>query len=207
MSNKTTQKILRQVIRIKKPIRIIEFGCGLKSTFIIKSELARLKSGFLVSLEDNKDWYNKIKQYNDKYGEVIFSNFDLFNGLLCYDYKPFGIYDLVLIDGPDRPEKTLYLLKKFLNSSSLWLNDKNLCGQQSCCLLEYVWPYINHKTIIIVDGRVAAVYHYYQVFHNKIKIYPQGKPYKKPKIRFLKLRHRKHRLPKMSSCSIIRKVK
>lgn len=144
------------------PKRVLELGSGLFSTVFIKKKLKNV-GGYLVSLEDDINWYNKTKLLDDQYGHVVMSNVIL-DGILKYDYELSGIYDIVLIDGPGK--KPLVEFGTYLKKSSHF-GARN--GIQSIDMLEYIWPYINKQSIVIVDNRISAVYYYLSKFDIKIK--------------------------------------
>lgn len=180
-----TLKIVRNEIKRTKPVRLIEMGSGKFSTNLIRKWLSEYSpDGHLVSLESDPAWYKK-KPANDKYGEVIFSK--LLHYPLVYDYNLEGIYDLVLIDGPSMPEDNKR--QNIILSECKKFEINRTKGSQSMHMLEYVWDYVDEKSIILVDGRFATVEYYRNKFKNKITIEGLGR----------ELKHRCH------TCSMIRK--
>src|SRR5690606_37460447 len=82
--------------RINKNHKIFEFGAG-NSTFFYAERAAKV-----VSVEHNKEWYNKIVSIKPSNSEMIFCELKV-NGNYCR--TPLTLtekFDIIIVDGRDR---------------------------------------------------------------------------------------------------------
>jgi hypothetical protein len=82
--------------RIKKQHAVFEFGSGNSTLFYAKY------AGVVVSVEHNKEWYDKIVSAKPENSEMIYCDL-VYGGDYCHVPVKLGEkFDLIIIDGRDR---------------------------------------------------------------------------------------------------------
>ena len=161
--NEDTMKIIRNIVSYSSINSVLELGPG-NSTGIIRSCLENKNRGFCLSLENDPFYYNKLinEMPDSKFGSVNLSEISWDMGL-NYNKKLDGTFDMVFIDGPGMikgkiAKKFISFIKKQLKV----MRPDMRRGTQSLFILDWlVRQDVLHKdTIICVDSRTAAVYHY-----------------------------------------------
>lgn len=170
----TTNKyeIIERLFKENSFKRCLEFGTG-KSTGVIRNLLPL--NGTLISLENEKDYYEKSIQTYPNTNNSKIENVSLRikkNQVQC-SYQLEGIYDFVFVDWPNGKflRKNQIFFKQLLNKHQIDFR-RNKYGFQSFWILDYIWNHINENSIVLIDHRMGSVY-LNQKLH-KIKIEQYG---------------------------------
>jgi len=176
--------LLKKLIESQYVKSVLEIGSGLCSTPIIRNAMKK-KNGYCLSIEDKKEWYNKVTQIlpNDKFGSVELYSLIWKNNKLIYDFETDKKFDFILIDSPYLDTKTIdkkisqNLFQYLSNHDTHWIETvfKNISkgkgGIASINILEYVKNFSHENTIIMVDRRRSAVYYYLRHYKNIFDFY------------------------------------
>ena len=109
--NYTAIKIIKIIIK-KKQISVLEFGSGSSTLWWQKQNITKI-----TSVEDNKDWYEKIKKKIKLQNKVNLFYFENKN-----EYISVGKtekYDFITVDGSVRSKCMKYILENNIHDSSI----------------------------------------------------------------------------------------
>jgi hypothetical protein len=115
---------------IKKTDKVLEYGSGYSTKLI--SDLCE----YVLSIEHQENWYNKLKQDLSNNAEIILKkpNTIYFEGTICGTYEQFKdyieeplnrniIFDIVLIDGRARVECAKFIHNVCDENSIIFIHD------------------------------------------------------------------------------------
>lgn len=174
---KETGNVCKKLIYKCKPDRILEIGCGEKSTVFFRNH-AKKTGSFVLSLEDQPMWYSRVLSVcpDDKNGKIVLSKLVIKNNRVVYDYvfEKNEEYKLVLIDAPGGGKSNF----KFLETiDRRHVTRKKQSGRISIDMLEYVFNNVTINGYIVVDGRPSSVRYYVKNFSKFIKVKYRTKKY------------------------------
>jgi len=115
--------------RLKKEMKVFEFGSGLSSLFYAR------KCKSVTSIEHNQEWFEKVTSHEIKNLSVFLKNLNSENG--DYEKAIFDFdeqYDLIVVDGRNRNKCIFNCIKKLTKNGVIILDDshrdKYLPGKQ-----------------------------------------------------------------------------
>jgi hypothetical protein len=80
--------------RLTTEMRVFEYGCGFSTMWFS----SRVKE--IISVDHDKDWIERLKTYNISNSSV---NYEGSPSSYASSIKKFGLFDIILIDGIERP--------------------------------------------------------------------------------------------------------
>ena len=115
--------------RLKKDMKVFEFGSGLSSLFYAR------KCKNVTAIEHDPSWYNEVKSQNSSNLSIYLKDLNSVNG--DYEKAIFDFdeqYDLIVVDGRKRNKCIFNCIKKLSESGVIILDDshreKYLPGKQ-----------------------------------------------------------------------------
>lgn len=114
--------------RLKNNLRVLEFGSG-NSTLFLASQVKQV-----ISMEHNKEWYQKLKPKIAKNTELIFTSCET-----AVDYlKPFsglGNFDIIVVDGLFRNQCIIESVNHLSQDGVIILDDSERNGYNQGIIL------------------------------------------------------------------------
>lgn len=163
--------------------KCLEIGPGLDSTPLLR-ELVEERDGFVLSIEDKKEWYTKIKEAcpDSKFGKIILSPIVAKTKAKAkakapvFEYKLKDMYDIVFIDGPNGGSILVGGKKKLIGDlfwfkqaservDLKWKRKLGRGGFQSMFVIDNVWKNIKVGGYIIIDNRLFTAMYCLRTFN------------------------------------------
>jgi len=103
--------------RLNKKLNVFEFGSGNSSLFFAE------KVNQIISVEHNKDWYNKISKQSPLNSKIIYAKADLSNEYLDAIKMSDQKFDIIIVDGIYRNECLIESVSYLSESGVIILDD------------------------------------------------------------------------------------
>ena len=164
---------------------VLEIGSGLNATPVIVKKFDRGAIDRYVSLETSSEWAEKV---NGKCKREVVTladfGFDEERGIFAYDYSSVYKFDLIFVDGPGKLQGDDYSAAvKLCEQPDFCLSSPTAAGIQSIHMIEAFRSNIHDDTVIMVDGRRAAVLYYLSRYQDEFDFFFGGTPYPKKRLK------------------------
>jgi len=174
-----TKTYLRAILKAVPVKSILELGSGLRSTPFL-GNIMEQRQGKMTTLETDPTWYQTVcEKVKFKCLTPVLCNFYFDEKLdrYTYDWTSDEKFDLILIDGPGKLRgRNLERFEQLLGREDFCLTGMS-GGPQSVSVLDYVLPFAHKDTVIVVDGRRAAVMYYLSKRSADLVYMSFGNPY------------------------------